>query len=135
MIYLRSVFNDSRHDVSISGRALSPGHGVRIDKAIGNSENYCTLNCTFQNTARVIYIWDHDYLLNFSDKDLNDGYLYKIDYPLLLFSSLFRLVIADDGIVLINDSYGAIKLRSTGHLHKFYKMQIDDGNWIVRPSE
>ncbi|KAM1107910.1 hypothetical protein ACFX2I_004651 [Malus domestica] len=139
MVRLLSLFNRSSDTVSVKmydkdmGSAFN-NEGLYINKDIDDSGDWkmrVFLTCKFQGTARCVDICDDDWNLLFHDDHSGANYKFKISR----LRGVFRLVIADDGITLINDEDEAITLYPKYVHHKFYHTSIKNGKWMIKRSE
>ncbi|TQD84566.1 hypothetical protein C1H46_029856 [Malus baccata] len=113
MVRLLSLFNRSSDTVSVK----------MYDKDMGSA---------FNNEG--LYI----------NKDIDDSGDWKMrvfltcanyKFKISRLRGVIRLVIADDGITLINDEDEAITLYPKYVHHKFYHTSIKNGKWMIKRSE
>ncbi|CAN6553416.1 unnamed protein product [Malus baccata var. baccata] len=154
MVRLLSVFNNSNHNASIccanqteKGSAFKD-EGAFIDTVIDDSGDKCCvlvlqeipatnkwnglqLKCKFQDVFRNIYIWDDNWNFKFTEITCGAEYIFKISHS----QGVIRLVIEDNGIILLNDDDGANSIYPREEHYRFYKMFFDEDKWVVKPSD
>ncbi|TQD84570.1 hypothetical protein C1H46_029860 [Malus baccata] len=140
MARLLSVFNNSNHNASIccanqteKGSAFKD-EGAFIDTVIddsGDKWNGLQLKCKFQYVFRNIYIWDDNWNFKFTEITCGAEYIFKISHS----QGVIRLVIEDNGIILLNNDDGANSIYPREEHYRFYKMFFDEDKWVVKPSD